>query len=245
MKILANTIVLKTISLSVILIFSISSYAQMSKKTIYLIPGQGSDYRIYKHFKFDDFDAVHIKYIIPNKHETMESYAQILSEQIDTSKRFSIVGVSLGGMLVVELSEFLNPEEVIIISSAKNRNELPFRYKFMRKVPLNTIFGGGFLRAVAPTAQIIVEPDSRKERELCVSMLKNKNELFMKRSVNMIVNWERTTNNTEIIHIHGNNDHTIPIRNVKDVTYKVKSGSHMMALTLGKKIKNIIKEYLQ
>ncbi len=217
----------------------------MITKTIYLIPGQGSDYRIYKYFKFDDFDTVHIKYIIPNEYETMKSYAQRFSEQIDTSKRFSIVGVSLGGMLAVELSEFLNPEEVIIISSAKNRNELPFRYKFMKKVPLNRIFGGGFLRAVSPTAQIIIEPDSRKERELCVLMLKSKNELFMKRSVNMIVNWERTTNNTKIIHIHGNNDHTIPIRNVKDVTYKVKSGSHMMALTLGERIKNIIKEYLQ
>ena len=233
-------IVFKSIILSVILLFSISSSAQMQKKTLYLIPGQGSDYRIYKHFKFDDFDTVHVKYIIPHDNETMKSYAQRLSEQIDTTNRFSIIGVSLGGMLAVELSEFLNPEEVIIISSAKNRNDLPFRYKFMQKVPLNTIFGGGFLRAVAPTAQIIVEPDSRKERELCVSMLNNKNELFMKRSVNMIVNWERENNQTKITHIHGNNDHTIPIRNVNNVTFKVKNGSHMMVLTQGETIRNIV-----
>ena len=241
----SNIFVLKTITLSIILLFSISCYAQMSKKTIYLIPGQGSDYRIYKHFKFKDFDTIHVKYIIPHEIETMESYAQRLSEQIDTTKRFSIIGVSLGGMLAVELSEFLNPEEVIVISSAKNRNELPFRYKFMKKVPLNTIFGGGFLRAVAPTAQIIVEPDSKKKRELCVSMLKSKNELFMKRSVNMIINWEREGDSAKIIHIHGDNDHTIPIRNVNGVTYKVKNGSHMMALTMGEKIRNIVKEYLE
>ena len=236
-----------TILLFMLLNFLVSfnSYTQMITKTIYLIPGQGSDYRIYKHFKFDDFETVHIKYIIPNENESMKSYALRLSEQIDTSIRFSIVGVSLGGMLAVELSELLKPEEVIIISSAKNRNELPFRYKFMKKVPLNAIFGGGFLRAVAPTAQLIVEPDSRKERELCVSMLKSKNELFMKRSVNMIVNWERESNTAKIIHIHGDNDHTIPIRNVNNVTYKVKNGSHMMALTLGEKIKNIVKEYLE
>lgn len=219
--------------------------AQQAKKTLYLIPGQGSDYRIYKYFKFQDYDTVHIKYIVPDENDNMKSYARKLSKQIDTSKSFSITGVSLGGMLAVEMSEFLNPEEVIIISSAKNRNELPFRYKFMKKIPLNNIFGGNFLRTVAPTAQIIVEPDSRKEREVCVSMLKNKNELFMKRSVNMIINWDRTVNNTEIIHIHGDNDHTIPIRNVKNITIIVENGSHMTALTKGEIIKNIVKEYLK
>ena len=190
-------------------------------KILYLIPGQGSDYRIYKYFKFENYDTVHIKYIIPNENESMKSYAHKLSKQIDTSKTFSIIGVSLGGMLAVEMSEFLNPEEVIIISSAKNRNELPFRYKFMKKIPLNRLFEGDFLRTVAPTAQIIVEPDSRKERETCKSMLKNKNELFMKRSVNMIINWERYSNNSKIIHIHGNNDHTIPVRNLKNITIQL------------------------
>ena len=102
------------------ILFSNNLFAQTVKKTVYLIPGQGSDYRIYKYFKFQDYDTVHIKYIIPDKNDNMESYARKLSEQIDTSKPFSITGVSLGGMLAVEMSEFLNPEEVIIISSAKN-----------------------------------------------------------------------------------------------------------------------------
>ena len=148
-------------------------------------------------------------------------------------------------MIAVEMSEFLNPEELIIISSAKNLHELPFRYKFMKKVPLNKLFEGSFLRAVAPTAQIIVEPDSKKERELCKSMLKNKDVLFMKRSVDMIINWEREDNNSEIIHIHGDNDHSIPIRNVKQVTFKIENGSHMMALTKGEIIKNIVIKFLR
>jgi len=235
----------RIVVISIFLFITLSLNSQTKPKKLYLIPGQGSDYRIYKYFNFENFDTVHIEYIIPDENETMKSYAKRLAEQIDTSKRFSIIGVSLGGMLAVEMSEFLNPEEVIIISSAKNRNELPFRYKFMRKVPLNNIFGGNFLRSVAPFAQLIVEPDSKKEREFCVSMLKGKNEIFMKRSVNMIINWEREKNNTNVIHIHGDNDHTIPIRNVNDVTFEVKNGSHMMTLTKGEQIKNIVKEYLE
>lgn len=237
------SVIFKALIYIIFLFADESSYAQ-SNKTLYLIPGQGSDYRIYKYFKFQDFDTIHVKYIIPDENETMKSYAHKLSKQIDTNKTFSIIGVSLGGMLAVEMSEFLNPEEVIIISSAKNRNELPFRYKFMKKIPLNNIFGGNFLRTVAPTAQIIVEPDSRKERETCKSMLKNKNELFMKRSVNMIINWERYSNNSKIIHIHGNNDHTIPAGNLKNITIIVENGSHMMTLTRGEEICRIIKPYI-
>jgi hypothetical protein len=225
-------------------ILSLPGYAQENKETVYLIPGQGSDYRIYKYFKFSDYDTVHIHYTIPEKNETMESYARKLAEQIDTSRTYYIIGVSLGGMLAVEMSEFLHPEEVIIISSAENRHELPFRYRFMKSFPLNKVFGGGFLRLTAPLAQIIVEPESKKERETCKAMLKSKNKHFMKRSVNMIINWNRETNNTDVIHIHGDNDHTVPLKNIVHPDYIVKNGSHMMTLIRGLLMKKVILSYL-
>ncbi len=219
--------------------------AQLGKKTLYLIPGQGSDYRIYRYFKFEEFDTVHVHYIVPMAGENMNAYAQRLARQIDTSRRYSIIGVSLGGMLAVEMSEFLNPEETVIISSAKNRYELPFRYRFMNKVPLNDAFGGTFLNATAPYAQILVEPDSRHERDTCLSMLKNKNELFMERSVDMIVNWDRDSCSSDIFHIHGTADRTIPIENVKNVDVVIEGGSHMMTLTKGRTIAEIIKLKVQ
>jgi uncharacterized Rossmann fold enzyme len=46
----------------------------------------------------------------------------------------------------------------------------------------------------------------------------------------MIVNWKRSCYNSEIVHIHGDNDRTIPIKNVK-ADYVIKNGSHMMVLT--------------
>lgn len=232
------------ILLSVLLIF-FNSNSQSEMKALYLIPGQGSDYRIFKHFEFENYDTVHIKYTVPDKNVCMNEYARELSKQIDTSERFSIIGVSLGGMLAVEMSEFMDPEEVIIISSAKNRNELPFRYKFMKKIPLNKMFGGSFLNSVAPLAQIIVEPDSRFERKLCKSMLKGKDEFFMKHSVDMIINWDRTDNKSKIIHIHGNNDHTIPIKNIKGNAVVIEAGSHMMTLIKGPEICKLIQTIIE
>jgi len=235
----------KKINLLLFYIFLfVITFSQEPVKILYLIPGQGSDYRIYKYFNFSNFDTVHIHYIVPDKNETMKSYARKLAKQIDTSKAFSIIGVSFGGMTAVEMAEFLNPENTIIISSAKNRNELPFRYRFMKTIPLNKLFGGRFLKITAPLAQIIVEPDSKHERETCKAMLKAKNKKFMRRSVNMIVNWERENNKAKIIHIHGDKDHTIPLRNIRNPDYVVKNGSHMMTLTKGNELRNIVILYL-
>jgi pimeloyl-ACP methyl ester carboxylesterase len=71
------------------------------------------------------------------------------------------------------------------------------------------------------------------------TMLKEKDPLYLKRTVDMIIQWDRTTHPDRIIHIHGNKDHTIPVKNVK-VDYLVEGGSHMMMLTRADEIKALL-----
>jgi len=107
----------------------------MGKTKIYLIPGQGSDERIYSKIEFSgNYEVVHIKYVMPDENENMSAYAQRLAQQIKEEDGFILIGVSLGGMLASEIAEITNPEEVIIISSAKNSTELPKRYNFQKKI---------------------------------------------------------------------------------------------------------------
>lgn len=65
----------------------------------------------------------------------------------------------------------------------------------------------------------------------------------MKRAVDMIINWKKEKYNSNIIHILGDNDNTIPLKNVKP-TVTMEGGSHMMALTEGEKIGMIIQKLL-
>jgi len=74
-------------------------------------------------------------------------------------------------------------------------------------------------------------------------MLDSKDPVFLNRTIQMIINWDRTTNSKKIIHIHGNKDRTIPIKNV-ECDYCVKDGSHMMALTRGDEITDLLNEIL-
>jgi hypothetical protein len=208
-----------------------SSYSQ-TKHKLYLIPGHGSDIRIYSKIIFpENVDTIHLHWIMPDKDESLEDYAKRFSQKIDTSGDYSIMGLSLGGMIACEMTNYLNPENVIIISSAAGRSELPHRYRMMKNFQLYRVFSPGFYKSMTKTAQVVYEPDRMKEAETFDAMIRDKDPLFIKRAIHMIVNWEGEYEwNGTVFHIHGTKDHTIPIRNIcADLI--IERGSHMMVLT--------------
>jgi pimeloyl-ACP methyl ester carboxylesterase len=214
--------------------------------TIYCFPGQGSDRRIFESLTVTPgYELKVIEYGTPDAGMTMNDFARRLSEQIDTSRPFVLVGVSLGGMICAELNEILNPEKTIIISSAKNSDELPMRYQFQKSIPLYKLFPGSVLHAGAKLMQPIVEPDRRHYKETFQSMLSSKDPVYMERTVDMIINWDRNENTKMIYHIHGAQDHTLPIRKIKSPTFVVERGSHMMTLTRAKDVSQILNSILE
>ncbi len=216
----------------------------LKKLNVYCIPGQGADQRLFANIDLEDnFELKYINYFTPKENTSLKEYALQLSEQIDTTQQFALVGVSLGGMIATELSELLPAEKVIIISSAKNRHELPRRYTFQRRFPLYKIFPPSWIKRGAKLLQPLVEPDRRKEKVIFKGMMNDKDPLSLKRTIQMIVNWKRIENPEGIIHIHGKKDHTIPHRNVK-YDYLVRRGSHMMTLTRGSEISTLLNEIL-
>jgi pimeloyl-ACP methyl ester carboxylesterase len=174
----------------------------------------------------------------------MKELAMIMSQQIDTIQPYILVGHSLGGMLCVEMSDFLNPEKVIIISSAKCRKELPIRYKFMKFFPLNKIVPPYLYWLGAKVAQPLVEPDRKNNKETFKAMLRDKDPKFFYRTTNIIIHWKRESYDSSIVHIHGNHDHTLPLKKIRP-NYIIENGSHMMALTRAEEISELLNEILK
>jgi len=231
--------ILKSIFLLLLILFAFQTGKTQS--TLYLLPGQGSDKRLFKNLDFDknEFRIKHVKYVIPEKKEDFKSYARRLSSQIDTSTPYYLIGVSFGGMIATEMSDFLNPEKVIIISSAKSRSEIRGLYKFQKYFPIYKIIPKWLIKQGSFIAQPIFEPDRKKEKVTCNAMLKAKDALFLKRASGLIINWERESSNEKIIHIHGDNDNTLPIKNIQ-YDFLVENGSHMMTLTRPHVIQELI-----
>lgn len=211
---------------------------------VYLIPGQGADHRLFSKLTLDDnFKTYVIEFEVPHKAYSMTQYAQQLSNQIDKTQPFALVGVSIGGMLATEMTDFLNPEKTIVISSAKSKNEIPKLYTYQRYFPIYKLVPAWLSKIGGQILQPLFEPARDKEKEIFVKMLKAKNALFMKRTISMIVNWDRENYDPSIISIHGDKDNTLPIRYVK-FDHLVKGGSHLMILTQADELSSLLNELL-
>ena len=236
---------MKTVCITVFFfVWSVNaSFAQ--KTAVYFFPGQGSDERLFSKIQLDTslFQCHYFTYPTPNKRESLKDFAYLFIDSINPKNDFILIGTSLGGMICSELADTLKPKKTIVISSAKDRKELPQRYRFQRLIPLYVLFPKKAILAGAKFMQPIVEPDRNKHEETFKAMLDDKDPLYMKRTVRMIINWKKKGHSTSIVHIHGSDDHTLPIKKV-DADYVVDEGSHMMTLTRGKEVCDLILQIL-
>ncbi|MBU2045171.1 MAG: hypothetical protein KJ712_00395 [Bacteroidetes bacterium] len=99
---------------------------------IYCIPGLGTDERLFSKLKLKNAEIEFITWVKPDKKDDITSYAEKLIPQIDLSLPFALLGVSLGGILAVELSSKINPQKVFVISSLKSSKEFPFYIRFFK-----------------------------------------------------------------------------------------------------------------
>jgi pimeloyl-ACP methyl ester carboxylesterase len=229
-----------------VFIFTIaaSMCLKVQELNVYLFPGQGSDYRIFDSLQLEKRYILHyMHYAEPNKKETLSNYSNAFSSKIDTTNPFILIGVSFGGMICAELTQKLNPTKTIIISSAKNKSEIPKRYRFMKKIPLYKLIPASVYKWSSFIVQPIFEPDRKKNKTTFKAMLRDKNPKFLKRATHMIVNWQLENYESEIYSIHGTKDHTLPLKQ-NNHTFIVEKGSHMMMLTQGTKISNLISQIL-
>ena len=97
-------------------------------KTVYVFSGLGADERVFHKIDFSGYDVHFIKWITPQKNESIESYALRLTSQI-TKPLPVLIGLSFGGMMAVEVAKHIATEKIILISSAKSKNEIPFYFR--------------------------------------------------------------------------------------------------------------------
>ena len=216
-------------------------------KRIYLIPGLATDERLFSKLHLENAELIALRWEIPLKNDTLASYAKRLVDQIDSSKPFYLLGVSFGGMCAVEISKFLKPIKIIIVSSAKGADELPFFIRIFKYIPLHFLFSQSMFILFSKFIKHFLATHAKDDRNLLLDMLQKTPEKYIQRAIHCIVTWDRlsvTSNSVHIVHIHGTTDRVIPIRNLKNVI-AVKGGNHFMVLNRAGEISEMINRELR
>lgn len=220
---------------------TIQEKIENSLQDIYCLSGLGADKRVFQKLKFQGYQPIHIKWLKPERGESINDYTQRLTTQIKAKKPI-IIGLSFGGIIAVEMSKQIATEKVIIISSTKNQQEIPFYFKMFRWLPIYLLLPAKFLLWIGQIlASWFFSLNSLDDRKLLKAILFDTDAHFVKWAIHQIVIWKNELIPENIYHIHGESDRIFPYRFVHE-DFNVKHGGHLMIINQAEYISNLIQK---
>ncbi|MCC7333301.1 MAG: alpha/beta hydrolase [Flavobacteriales bacterium] len=215
------------------------------KHIIYRLSGMGADYRLFSELKpINGCEFVDIEWQQFSNVKSLSDYAIELSKQIDTSEPFSLLGVSMGGMVCSELTDIINPEKAVIISSAKTTKEIPSSYKRLQFLGITRLLNKEKMRYLLGNPARFFGVMNSEQRKLFYQMSENIDIDFIAWSVKAILSWNKKSASSKIVHIHGTSDVVLPYKNIIP-TITIENGDHMMIWNKSDEINKILKSIFE
>ncbi|OCB77903.1 alpha/beta hydrolase [Flavobacterium crassostreae] len=202
----------------------------MSKIAVYFMPGLAASSAIFERIALpEDIFEIHLlEWEIPQKQESLSAYAQRIALKI-TQPNPVLIGVSFGGIMVQEIAKYLTVAKVIIISSVKSNLEFPRRMKIAKTTKAYKLLPMRLLLNVENLARFSFGDTVRKRLQLYEKFLSVRDLGYLEWAVQQVILWDRTTVDTNVIHIHGDKDDVFPIKYISDCIV-VAGGTHVLIL---------------
>lgn len=212
-------------------------------KIIYAIPGIGTTEKLFQYIKIPNYEIKVLNWPIPKKEYTMADYAREFLNQIDSSSPVYLMGVSFGGMLCSQISDFIPCEKIILISSCRDNSQFPFLLRFAKTIPLYKLISENFLAFLAKSQRWIL---GRKKSldPMFIAMINQMPKNYFKYCIGYIVNWDKTSDKKEnLIQIHGTKDRLLPYKRIESCI-SVEGGGHVMIISKAIEINLILNSEL-
>lgn len=215
---------------------------KISKKdtNVYFISGM-----CYNCYVFDKltlpkgFKKVYIEWHIPRYDESLEEYARTMAKNIDISSPFVLVGYSFGAVIIQEMNKFLHPVKSVIISSFKDKREIPMLFRAVRRanlverVPQNIYSATEFITN-AFNQLVYHMPTSELSRYMTFI-----DPVYIKWAAWQITSWIPSGEHKHFYHIHGTEDQIFPYDLIQNA-FPVEDGDHLMVLKKADVVSSIL-----
>lgn len=207
--------------------------------TAYFISGIGADDRMFTHIRPPEgYQAAHIHWIPPQKNEALGDYAARLIAQIDTSEPFVLIGLSLGGIMAVEIAKRIPPLCTIIISSIPLSTHLPPYFRVAGQLGLGRIAPATLLKA-ATSVKHFLTMKTPSNRRLIQSVIWSGDDKFIHWALNAVLEWNNTEIPSPLYHVHGARDEVFPI-GFTQPTHIIPKAGHMFLLSQPEEVNNLL-----
>lgn len=211
----------------------------------YFISGLGADKRAFEKIILPaGYEVVHLDWVPPLAEECLVQYAKRFVHHIDATAPFILVGLSFGGMLATELSKLVQPQHLILISSAATRNELPFLYRLAGSLRLEKMIP--YKRLTKKPGKLfswLFGPLDTDCTSMIHSFIKAVDPFFLQWSLAQIIRWRNTDKPANLFQIHGSNDRVLWARCSK-AQIVMSGGGHFCLHSHAMVINNLLANHL-
>lgn len=214
---------------------------------VYFIPGLGYDYRIFGNLEVSDLKARYLHWIEPKPHEKLHAYAMRMFEQVDEPvDEITLIGHSLGGIVAQEIAHAREIHTVILLSSIKARQEMLTFFKMIKSLPIEKLF----------TKEMSIRTvkywgknhgfETEEELELFKHMVGKQTNTYLQWALKALSSWQEPSipAATRLIHIHGTNDKTFPIKRIQKPDFIIENGSHILVYKQATQISKILQKQI-
>ncbi len=212
-------------------------------KDVYFISGLGADERLLQYIELPGMRIHYIHWLTPKKRESWDSYTLRMLEQV-TAPHPILIGMSMGGMIAVEMNKHITVEKTILISSAKTYHEVPFYFRFLRYFKVHHWLGYKLLTQLGLLlGNWLFGTQNKAESQLLKEIIHDIDETYFRWAWHKVACWKNEFIPDNLIHIHGDNDHMLPICFIK-ADILVGGGTHLMVLNKAEEISAILNELI-
>lgn len=215
---------------------------------VYCISGLGADERIFCRLQVPDTTFHYVQWVQPLTNESISDYASRLCGQIRHDQPV-LVGVSFGGMMAIEMAKMLSVDKVVLISSIKSFKELPLwmqvcgKYKFDKMLPSKPLHSIRPLKMLRPFQNYFLGTESEEEKTIANHFRDTVDPLYLRWSINQVLNWRNDWQPQNFYHLHGEKDHIFPLKKVRP-THVVHNAGHFMIMNKCEEINQILQSIL-
>ncbi len=207
---------------------------------LYTISGLGADEKVLEKLTFNkEIELIHIPWLIPNVNEEFSDYVLRMSESIDDSEEFYLLGYSFGGILVQEIHKLKPAKKIVIMASIRSDSEKSKliiagqKTNAVKYIPLRifndkSTFFYTFFRK-------LFDPKNPK----LTQYFRVKDPYYLKWSMDKVANW-KFDKIPNVIQILADKDIVFPIKNSQP-DFVIKNATHLFPVTKSKEVSEILK----
>lgn len=173
---------------------------------------------------------------------SLQDYARKLAVHVDASQPHALLGVSMGGMVALEMAQMTQAKLTVLISSWKGPQEMPPGMKLLDRLHVSALINEWTVRMSSPMLKFTLGGETKEDQALLRDMLDAIPADQLRIGAEAIIRWKGCPLPPSLLHIHGSKDRLMPLANIKDPVV-VDGGTHFMVYDRAEEINKVLAPY--